>query len=130
MVITAQEAFNRVYRHFIHENHPPSIHELGVCRYRMSDGRRCALGLFIPDEQYDPEMEGYVAFDLFEHYPEVLADLLPLKELLSELQVQHDQAAFNEDDSHTAASHKAFRETLQRRLETLAAKQQLSIPAP
>ncbi len=29
----------------------------GVCLYRGPDGKKCAVGLFIPDSEYDPEME-------------------------------------------------------------------------
>lgn len=28
------------------------------CRYRTEDGRKCAIGRHIPDEKYDPIMEG------------------------------------------------------------------------
>lgn len=29
-----------------------------VCRYRGEDGMMCAVGCLIPDDKYDPEMEG------------------------------------------------------------------------
>lgn len=33
------------------------------CAYRGADGRKCAIGHCIPDEAYDPKMEGHMAFD-------------------------------------------------------------------
>lgn len=30
----------------------------GGCEYRTKDGRKCAIGVWIPDELYDPKMEG------------------------------------------------------------------------
>lgn len=35
-----------------------SSDERGNCRYRMPDGRRCAVGVLIPDEFYDFRAEG------------------------------------------------------------------------
>jgi hypothetical protein len=35
-------------------NYPGSI----KCRYRTSDGKKCAIGLIIPDDKYIPEAEG------------------------------------------------------------------------
>ncbi len=32
--------------------------QLRVCRYRAPDGAKCAIGLLIPDEAYDPVFEG------------------------------------------------------------------------
>lgn len=29
-----------------------------MCRYRGKDGLKCAVGFWIPDEKYDPEIEG------------------------------------------------------------------------
>lgn len=60
------------------------------CMYRSPIGP-CAIGLFIPDELYVPEMEGKTAGRLFNEFdiPE-LADT-PLG-FLSELQQAHDQA--------------------------------------
>ncbi len=29
-----------------------------LCSYRAENGRRCVVGLIIPDDRYDPEIEG------------------------------------------------------------------------
>ena len=35
-----------------------SIENEGVCAYRSPNGRKCAAGQLIPDELYDPKIEG------------------------------------------------------------------------
>ena len=32
--------------------------ERAICRYRTRDGRKCAIGRYIPDDKYDPRIEG------------------------------------------------------------------------
>lgn len=37
----------------------PATHDAGItCSYRMHDGRRCAVGLILPDSVYEVRMEG------------------------------------------------------------------------
>lgn len=60
-LVTAQEIFDRVWRHFVTEGNPRSVHEYGggsACAYRGPNGARCAVGLLIPDDEYVPSMEG------------------------------------------------------------------------
>lgn len=38
----------------------PAVDGKQSCRYRMDDGRRCAVGWAIPDEAYSPSIEGKV----------------------------------------------------------------------
>jgi len=60
------------------------------CRYRSGDGLKCAVGCFIPDEAYDPDIEGVSCYDLR------VRSLLPFKPddytlaLLHMLQGTHD----------------------------------------
>jgi len=56
--MTAQEIFDKAWQYFFVEKHPRSV-ERGKCFYRhpSGDGRRCAAGLFIKDEQYSEELE-------------------------------------------------------------------------
>jgi hypothetical protein len=69
----------------------------GTCVYRASDGNKCAVGCFIPDELYEPEMdEGQSEYDgidaktLLKTYPK-LNNFMPLEvEGLLELQSVHD----------------------------------------
>lgn len=70
------------------------------CRYRGSDGRKCAIGCLIPDDVYKPAMEGGDVSDI------IAKDLLPLNlaaefhknlRLLSLLQKIHDESNSFED---------------------------------
>lgn len=55
------------------------------CRYRGDNGTACAVGCLIPDEKYDPSIEGDTVYDLSR-------DLIPdqLIGLLEALQLLHD----------------------------------------
>lgn len=57
---TRQEIFDHVWKHFITEENPRSTsdRDTGSCMYRGPGGRRCAAGLFIPDDKYSPRAEG------------------------------------------------------------------------
>lgn len=48
----------------------PAVGNFG-CAYRTGTGRRCAVGLLIPDDQYRRNMEGFDAFNLFRTSPEL-----------------------------------------------------------
>ena len=47
--ITLQDIFNAAWQAFIVEDRPPAVNELGECMYLTDDGRKCAVGLCIPD---------------------------------------------------------------------------------
>lgn len=36
-----------------------------LCRYRTRDGRKCAIGMLIPDEKYEPDMESMTTRAIF-----------------------------------------------------------------
>lgn len=57
---TAQEIFNLVSAHLLKQN-AQAIEQDGSytnCRYRTSTGLKCAIGCLIPDDEYDPRIEG------------------------------------------------------------------------
>lgn len=64
------------------------------CRYRGPNGKKCAVGMFIPDEFYSPKIEGYLYSGedsdktVCDFIPELLM-LMPL-ENMSDLQQVHD----------------------------------------
>jgi len=66
----------------------------GACVYRAPDGNKCAAGHLIPDEKYDPAMEGGALLNR----PEVV-EAIGLKhdttelDLLRELQIAHDNSS-------------------------------------
>jgi hypothetical protein len=58
-LLTNQEDFDRVWDHFITKKNPKSMTFNGeTCAYRGVKNSRCAAGLFISDEKYDPKFEG------------------------------------------------------------------------
>jgi hypothetical protein len=59
--MTNQEAFDKVWDHFVTRGGPPSVDLTGPepgCVYRGPNGERCGAGVLLPDEAYDPGMEG------------------------------------------------------------------------
>lgn len=58
--MTNQEAFDKAVAGLAAQGFTRSVH-LGGCQYRGPNGKKCALGHLIPDELYDPDMEGKLA---------------------------------------------------------------------
>ena len=54
----AQYAFDQVAVHLIEQNEK-SMSSTGRCLYRGLGKLRCAIGFFISDEKYEPEIEGH-----------------------------------------------------------------------
>jgi hypothetical protein len=60
-----QQIFDKVARHLLKQNAKSRVVETGPdsdetvhCKYRGPDGLMCAVGCLIPDDLYDPKMEG------------------------------------------------------------------------
>jgi hypothetical protein len=54
-----QEIFNRVAYHLARQGVQSLTPSGTSCAYRGEAGRRCAVGIFIPDALYDADFEGY-----------------------------------------------------------------------
>lgn len=101
--MTNQEAFNKVWDHFVTNNGKPSLDFRGDCLFRGPNGTKCAVGVLIPDDIYDPAMD-----DPQEHstIPHLLRNFPKAKELLrgisgdflKDLQFAHDSAALQKAD--------------------------------
>lgn len=85
-----QEVFDTVYKHLVSQKKISAIaiDQEKVCRYRTSNGDKCAIGCLIPDELYDSIIEGYevtskIVVDVVKKiYPDVTKqDLFFLKDL-------------------------------------------------
>lgn len=78
----------------------PAIDYDGVCSYRAPDGRRCAVGLVIPDDVYSEDMEGDNVLDISDDYD--LGELVEGVNLmqLHGLQKSHDSLASQETWDH------------------------------
>ena len=55
--MTEQEIFDTVLAH-LREQGEAATSAGGSCRYRGANGTACAIGCLIPDELYDPMIEG------------------------------------------------------------------------
>ena len=94
--LNKQQVFDVVARHLLTQNARCSSH--GECLYRY-DGMKCAIGRLIPDELYDPVVEGagviYGSIAKKDNSEKLWA-MLPVRRtetmsvLLNELQKVHD----------------------------------------
>lgn len=108
------------YRYFVTEGHPPSM-ENDTCRYRTEEGNRCVIGLQIPDEKYDPSMEGYGPVADVIRDAIGGADTAEDGSFLEELQGCHDQSALS-------ITEKTFHQLFERELHSLCTKFDLVFP--
>lgn len=56
-----QEIFDKVATHLLTQGKQSRLNPedtRGICAYRSKDGSKCAAGCLIPDDVYDPRMEG------------------------------------------------------------------------
>lgn len=56
-MLTAQEVFNSVLFHLRFQDGRSRLPALNLCAYRSENGKRCAVGLFIPNAEYGPHLE-------------------------------------------------------------------------
>lgn len=95
--MTDQETFDIVARHLYEQGQRSYKDDIG-CRYRDPHGRKCAVGVLIPDALYHPNMETVFVSPLLTGYP-VLRDYMSRNvSLLADLQFAHD-AEDNWDES-------------------------------
>lgn len=59
-MLDRQETFDRVLDH-LRKQGEPAVNNMGFCRYRTEDGRKCAIGALIPDELYQAGIENHTA---------------------------------------------------------------------
>lgn len=62
-MITTQDVFDSVWNHFIRDKNPAAVdkpygQDRNYCYYRTDDGRKCSVGVLIPDEVYNEFVEG------------------------------------------------------------------------
>jgi len=128
--MTQQDVINKVYEHYITNNQPPSWnYESKECRYRANlqpSGPRCAIGIFIPDEQYTPELESIIAYNI--HTLPTLTDITERSVVNSfwlVLQFEtHDRAA----KQRASDSPRPFQEAIAECLKSFADKNSLVYP--
>lgn len=103
---TTQEAFNAVYDHFV-TNRGKQSRQDDKCKYRTKDGRKCAIGVLIRDEDYIPELDtdtdnitGCIKLGVI-----VTPNITPQKSILflRQLQYWHDRRDHWYEESSTKA---------------------------
>ena len=115
--MTNQEAFDKVWEHFVVNGGPFSRSDnAGGCAYRGDGGARCAMGVLIPDEMYSTDMEGTRASSVIEKFP-ALKGLVDGR-FADKLQGCHDDT-----------STPNFRNDIESNLRDLAEIYKLAIPA-
>lgn len=63
------------------------------CMYRGPDGKKCAVGMFIPDDAYNPNMEGKKAIFIEQYCPYNINSVMPLYLYqMAQLQIVHDHS--------------------------------------
>jgi hypothetical protein len=94
--LTRQEILDKVVEHFRAQG-GPAVTKRHTCAYRAEDGKKCAVGVLIPDSFYTPAMEGRTAQTLARIFPDALraAGVDPERDsdFLTSLQMVHDNAA-------------------------------------
>jgi len=67
-----QQVFNRVTDHLLSQQKKSMTVTTnlpdGQCRYRSDSGLKCAIGALIPDDKYQPDMEGCTAPALIQRF--------------------------------------------------------------
>lgn len=113
---TKQMLFDKMWRGLESQGWERSMGGAG-CVYRGEEGRKCAVGHCIPDDVYDPMMEGYGVDDVADKFDEVV-DALPffrnthILDFLYDAQDAHDNAPID----------------MKERFRELAAEHGLTIP--
>jgi hypothetical protein len=115
---TNQEIFDTAWQWFVVEKNPASHLPTGQCKYRGPNGKKCAFGIFIADEDYCIDMEEKLAGSVMNR-----AGLFSYKgysDLFCSLQSAHDNASCYEGDAFTA--------DVKHRLVDIASSLHLSVP--
>ncbi len=90
--MTHGEIFIKVWTHFVSEKAPHSHDKVNGIRYRTAEGRRCVIGILIPDELYTPELEGQDILEVCKKFS-IIAKLFTGvdRKFLRDLQNVHDK---------------------------------------
>jgi len=129
-----QEIFDKAYAAVMAQKHPAlrTHYNTVVCTYRATNGRRCAIGHLLSDEQIEKYgiMKGAVIPQNFpiELVNELTPGLYDAKYFLSRLQGAHDDAAFA-DSSFEPTTGNAFTNAFHNNMKKLALLEGLNFPS-
>jgi len=91
--MTDQEIFDKVVNH-LRKQGAQATNNDGECLYRAPNGRKCAFGCLMTDEEYKSEWEGVISNEIIKTELS-LNRFLPHTYLIHELQYIHDEVEFN-----------------------------------
>lgn len=105
----AQEIFDTVATHLFKQGRRATNWEMPhMCSYRGAGGSKCAVGVLIPDDVYDPMMEGRTIIGLVDSGSGLPDWMSENKTLLSWLQDVHDvESNWKSSDTMKAALRQA-----------------------
>ena len=102
--MTAQEVFDKVYRHLLTQKAKSNKFDSDgeeYCMYRGPNGLKCAVGCLIADEEYSEKFEGVTISHLLQHNT-ALSKYKIHRLLLKDLQCIHDTYDVNKWPSELA----------------------------
>lgn len=85
--MNSQEVFDTVAKHLFAQGERSMDERAWGYAYRAVDGKKCAIGILIPDREYDPSMEDTAVRDILVDVPSLNG--IPTH-LLTALQQVHD----------------------------------------
>lgn len=86
---TKQFEFDAVVNHLFAQG-GPAVSQGGGCSYRNPEGKMCAVGCRIPDDIYQPAMEGKYLTDLMSQF-RVPEEIAQYSGMFNDLQQMHDR---------------------------------------
>src|ERR1700723_4178090 len=95
----SQEVFDTIVSHLRQQGCVAQDEFSGMCRYRTDDGKKCAVGVLIPDELYSPKMESQTYTQLVNNIDtpqELVVRLSEHGNLLIRMQKVHDKSTTNQ----------------------------------
>lgn len=90
MIPTNKEILTNVYN-YAKLMTSPAVDSFGNCVYRSTDGNKCLIGNFIPDDEYQLHLEENGPEYILENCPSVSASLGNNTDLLAKIQLVHDR---------------------------------------
>ena len=106
--MTNRQIFNRVSKHLLDQNE--TCMSDSICRYRYN-GLSCSVGCLIPDDLYNPKMEGKSVNKLLQYYPKLKKHFDLQTEglaLLVHLQDIHDSVGPKQWAGHLKTAEKHY----------------------
>ena len=129
--LTRQDCFDKVWNHFVVEKNPLSFELSGVgdrlCLYRGLNGEKCAIGILIPDDKWNPDCENQSPVQALancgikDYFHDEVFEALDGIYFLRDLQGAHDIVCY------TFASTGSTKSTIETSLRNLAKKWKLKI---